>query len=139
MPAVYEKPEYPGIPTNPKSGGETPENSTNTGGGTPENPANSNPGVPTSVDSTNSNPGVPTSVGSANSNQGVPTSVGSANSKSGVPTSEGLTPSNSKKSSAVNEHSGSELPKTGTKAEYLPMLLGSSILLALYVGRRKEE
>ena len=152
MPAVYEKPEYPGIPTNPKSGGETPENSTNTGGGTPENPANSNPGVPTSVDSTNSNPGVPTSVGSANSNPGVPTSVGSANSnpgvptsvgstnsKSGVPTSEGLTPSNSKKSSAVNEHSGSELPKTGTKADYLPMLLGSSILLALYVGRRKEE
>ena len=152
MPAVYEKPEYPGIPTNPKSGGETPENSTNTGGGTPENPANSNPGVPTSVDSTNSNPGVPTSVGStnsnpgvptsvdsANSNPGVPTSVGSTNSKSGVPTSEGLTPSNSKKSSAVNEHSGSELPKTGTKAEYLPMLLGSSILLALYVGRRKEE
>ena len=113
MPAVHEKSEYPGIPTNPKSGGETPENSTNTGGGTPENPANSNPGVPTSVDSTNSNPG--------------------------EPTSEGLTPSNSKKSSAVNEHSGSELPKTGTKAEYLPMLLGSSILLALYVGRRKEE
>ena len=139
MPAVHEKSEYPGIPTNPKSGGETPENSTNTGGGTPENPANSNPGVPTSVDSTNSNPGVPTSVGSANSNPGVPTSVGSTNSKSGVPTSEGLTPSNSKKSSAVNEHSGSELPKTGTKAEYLPMLLGSSILLALYVGRRKEE
>ena len=126
MPAVYEKPEYPGIPTNPKSGGETPENSTNTGGGSPENPANSNPGVPTSV-------------GSANSNPGVPTSVGSTNSKSGVPTSEGLTPSNSKKSSAVNEHSGSELPKTGTKADYLPMLLGSSILLALYVGRRKEE
>ena len=152
MPAVHEKPEYPGIPTNPKSGGETPENSTNTGGGTPENPSNSNPGVPTSVDSTNSNPGVPTSVGSTNSNPGIPTSVGSANSNPGVPTSvdstnsnpgvptsEGLTPSNSKKSSAVNEHSGSELPKTGTKAEYLPMLLGSSILLALYVGRRKEE
>ena len=139
MPAVYEKPEYPGIPTNPKSGGETPENSTNTGGGTPENPANSNPGIPTSVDSTNSNPGVPTSVGSANSTPGVPTSVGSTNSNPGVPTSEGLTPSNPEKSSVVNEHSGSELPKTGTKADYLPMLLGSSILLALYVGRRKEE
>ena len=165
IPAVHEKPEYPGIPTNPKSGGETPENSTNTGGGTPENPANPNPGVPTSVDSTNSNPGVPisvgsansnpgvptsvgstnsnpgepTSVGSTNSNPGVPTSVGSTNSNPGVPTSEGLTPSNPEKSSVVNEHSGSELPKTGTKAEYLPMLLGSSILLALYVGRRKEE
>ena len=152
MPAVHEKPEYPGIPTNPKSGGETPENSTNTSGGTPENPTNPNPGVPTpegttnpnpgaptSVGSANPNPGAPTSVGSANSNPGVPTSVGSTNSNPGVPTSEGLTPSNSEKSSVVNEHSGRELPKTGTKAEYLPMLLGSSILLALYVGRRKEE
>ena len=126
MPEVYDKPEYPGIPTNPKPEGETPENSTNTGGGTPENPANSNPGVPSSVGSTNSTPGVPTSVGSTNQN-------------TGGPTSEGLTPSNPEKSSAVNEHSGSELPKTGTKADYLPMLLGSSILLALYVGRRKEE
>ena len=139
MPEVYDKPEYPGIPTNPKPEGETPENSTNTGGGTPENPANSNPGVPTSVGSTNSTPGVPTSVGSTNSIPGVPASVDSTNQNTGVPTSEGLTPSNLEKSSAVNEHSGSELPKTGTKAEYLPMLLGSSILLALYVGRRKEE
>ena len=141
MPAVHEKPEYPGIPTNPKSGGETPENPSNSNPGVPTSvdSTNSNPGVPTSVGSTNSNPGIPTSVGSANSNPGVPTSVDSTNSNPGVPTSEGLTPSNSKKSSAVNEHSGSELPKTGTKAEYLPMLLGSSILLALYVGRRKEE
>ena len=139
MPEVYDKPEYPGIPTNPKPEGETPENSTNTGGGTPENPANSNPGVPSSVGSTNSTPGVPTSVGSTNSTPGVPTSVGSTNQNTGGPTSEGLTPSNPEKSSAVNEHSGSELPKTGTKADYLPMLLGSSILLALYVGRRKEE
>jgi len=126
MPEVYEKPEYSGIPTNPKSGGETPENSTNTGGGTPENPVNSTPGVPTSVGSTNSIPGVPTSVGSTNSIPGVPTSVDS-------------TQSNPEVSSAVNEYTGSELPKTGTKVDYLPMLLGSSILLALYVGRRKEE
>ena len=146
MPAVHEKPEYPRIPTNPSSDETTPdtptpETSTNPNPGvpTPGTSTNSNPGVPTSVGSTNSNPGIPTSVGSANSNPGVPTSVDSTNSNPGVPTSEGLTPSNSKKSSAVNEHSGSELPKTGTKAEYLPMLLGSSILLALYVGRRKEE
>ena len=146
IPAVHEKPEYPGIPTTPSSDETTPGTPTpgisttpNPGVTTPGTSTNPNPGVPTSVGSANSNPGVPTSVGSANSNPGVPTSVGSTNSKSGVPTSEGLTPSNSKKSSAVNEHSGSELPKTGTKAEYLPMLLGSSILLALYVGRRKEE
>ena len=133
MPAIYEKPEYPGIPTNPRSDETTP------GTPTPGTSMNPNPGVPTSGTSTNSTPVEPTLEESTNSNPGVPTSVGSTNSKSGVPTSEGLTPSNSKKSSAVNEHSGSELPKTGTKAEYLPMLLGSSILLALYVGRRKEE
>ena len=126
MPEVYEKPEYSGIPTNPKSGGETPENSTNTGGGTPENPVNSTPGVPTSVGSTNSIPGVPTSVDSTNSTPG-------------LATSEDSTQSNPEVSSAVNEYTGSELPKTGTKVDYLPMLLGSSILLALYVGRRKEE
>ena len=139
MPEVYDKPEYPGIPTNPKPEGETPENSTNTGGGTPENPANSNPGVPTSVGSTNSIPGVPASVDSTNSTPGVPTSVGSTNSTSGLATSEDSTQSNPEVSSAVNEYTGGELPKTGTKVDYLPMLLGSSILLALYVGRRKEE
>ncbi len=146
MPAVYEKPEYPGIPTNPNSDETTPGTSTpgtsmnpNPGVPTSEGTINPNPGVSTPEGTTNPNSGVPTSEGSTNPDPGLPTSVGSTNPKSGVPTSEGLTPSNSKKSSAVNEHSGSELPKTGTKAEYLPMLLGSSILLALYVGRRKEE
>ena len=87
----------------------------------------------------NPNPGVPTSEGTTNPETGVPTSVGSTNSNSDAPTSEGLTQTNPEASSAVNEHPSGELPKTGIKAEYLPMLLGSSILLALYVGRRKEE
>ena len=146
MPVVYEKPEYPGIPTNPSSdettpGTPTPGTSTNPNPGVPtsEGTTNPNPGVPTPEGTTNPNSGVPTSEGSTNLEPGVPTSVGSTNPNSGVPISEGLTPSNPEKSSVVNEHSGSELPKTGTKAEYLPMLLGSSILLALYVGRRKEE
>ena len=185
MPAVYEKPEYPGIPTNPSSdettpGTPTPGTSTNPNPGvttpgtsinpnpgvptpgtsinpnpgvtTPGTSINPNPGVPTPGTSINPNPGVltpegttnpnsgvPTSEGSTNPNLGVPTSVGSTNPNPDKPTSEGLTQSNPEISSAVNEHSGSELPKTGTKAEYLPMLLGSSILLALYVGRRKEE
>ena len=146
MPAVYEKPEYPGIPTTPSSdettpGTPTPGTSTNPNPGvtTPGTSITPNPGVPTPGTPTNPNSGVPTSEGSTNPNLGVPTSVGSTNPNSAISTAEGLTQSNPEKSSVVNEHSGSELPKTGTKAEYLPMLLGSSILLALYVGRRKEE
>ena len=69
----------------------------------------------------------------------MPTSVDSTEQNTGGPTSEGLTPSNPEKSSAVNEHLDSELPKTGTKVEYLPMLLASGALLTLYIGRRKEE
>ena len=133
MPAVHEKPEYPGIPTNPSSDETTP------GTPTPGTSTTPNPGVTTPGTSMTPNPGVPTPGTSTNPNSGVPTSVGSTNPNSDKPTSEGLTQSNPEISSAVNEHSGSELPKTGTKAEYLPMLLGSSILLALYVGRRKEE
>ena len=146
MPAVYEKPEYPGIPTNPNSdettpGTPTPGTSTNPNPGviTPGTSMNPNPGVPTPGTSTNPTPVEPTSEESTNPNPSVPTSVGSTNPNSAISIAEGLTQSNSEKSSAVNKHLGSELPKTGTKAEYLPMLLGSSILLALYVGRRKEE
>ena len=133
MPAVYEKTEYPGIPTNPRSDETTP------GTSTPGTSMNPNPGVPTPEGTTNPNSGVPTSQGSTNPDPGVLTSVGSTNSNSDAPTSEGLTQMNPEASSAVNEHLGSELPKTGTKAEYLPMLLASGALLTLYIGRRKEE
>ena len=146
MPVVHEKPEYPGIPTNPSSdettpGTPTPETSMNPNPGVPtsEGTTNPNPGVPTPEGTTNPNSGVPTSEGSTNPDPGLPTSVGSTNPKSDVPTSEGLTQSNPEASSAVNEHPSGELPKTGTKAEYLPMLLASGALLTLYIGRRKEE
>ena len=146
MPAVHEKPEYPGIPTNPSSDETTPGTPTpgtsmnpNPGVPTPGTSMNPNPGVSTPGTSTNPTPVEPTSGESTNPNSGEPTSVDSTNQNSGVPTSEGLTPSNPGKSSAVNEHLGSELPKTGTKVEYLPMLLGSGALLTLYIGRRKEE
>ena len=146
MPVVYEKPEYPGIPTNPSSdettpGTPTPGTSTNPNPGVPtsEGTTNPNPGVPTPEGTTNPNSGVPTSEGSTNLEPGVPTSVGSTNPNSDAPTSEGLTQSNPEASSAVNEHPSGELPKTGTKAEYLPMLLASGALLTLYIGRRKEE
>ena len=146
MPAVHEKLEYPGIPTNPNSdettpGTPTPGTSMNPNPGVPtsEGTTNPNPGVPTPEGTTNPNSGVPTSEGSTNLDPGVPTSVGPTNPNSDAPTSEGLTQTNPEKSSAVNEHLGSELPKTGTKVEYLPMLLGSGALLTLYIGRRKEE
>ena len=146
MPVVYEKPEYPGIPTNPSSDETTPGTPTlgtsmnpNPGVPTSEGTMNPNPGVPTPEGTTNPNSGVPTSEGSTNPDPGLPTSVGSTNPKSDVPTSEGLTQSNPEASSAVNEHPSGELPKTGTKAEYLPMLLASGALLTLYIGRRKEE
>ena len=146
MPAVHEKPEYPGIPTNPNSdettpGTPTPGTSMNPNPGVPtsEGTTNPNPGVPTPEGTTNPNSGVPTSEGSTNPDSGLPTSVGLTNPKSDVPTSEGLTQSNPEASSAVNEHPSGELPKTGTKAEYLPMLLASGALLTLYIGRRKEE
>ena len=146
MPAVHEKPEYPGIPTNPSSdettpGTPTPETSMNPNPGVPtsEGTTNPNPGVPTPEGTTNPNSGVPTSEGSTNPDSGLPTSVGLTNPKSDVPTSEGLIQSNPEASSAVNEHPSGELPKTGTKAEYLPMLLASGALLTLYIGRRKEE
>ena len=146
MPVVHEKPEYPGIPTNPSSdettpGTPTPETSMNPNPGVPtsEGTTNPNPGVPTPEGTTNPNSGVPTSEGSTNPDSGLPTSVGLTNPKSDVPTSEGLTQSNPEASSAVNEHPSGELPKTGTKAEYLPMLLASGALLTLYIGRRKEE
>ena len=146
MPAVHEKPEYPGIPTNPNSdettpGTPTPGTSMNPNPGVPtsEGTTNPNPGVPTPEGTTNPNSGVPTSEGSTNLDPGVPTPEGTTNPNSDAPTSEGLTQTNPEKSSAVNEHIGSELPKTGTKVEYLPMLLASGALLTLYIGRRKEE
>ena len=133
MPAVHEKPEYPGIPTNPSSDETTP------GTPTPGTSTNPNPGVPTPGTSTNPTPVEPISEESTNPNPSVPTSVDSTEQNTGGSTSEGLTPSNPEKSSAVNEHPSGKLPETGTKAEYLPMLLASGALLTLYIGRRKEE
>ena len=133
MPAVHEKPEYPGIPTNPNSDETTP------GTPTPGTLTNPNPGVTTPETSMNPNPGVPTSEGTTNPDSGVPTSGGSTSPNSAVSTAEELTKSNPGVSSAVNKHPSGELPKTGTKAEYLPMLLASGALLTLYIGRRKEE
>ena len=76
-----------------------------------------------------------------NSNSGEPTPGTTPNP--GVPTSEVSIPNqpvnNPEISITVNEHPNGELPKTGTATDHLSILLGSGILLTLYVGRKKEE
>ena len=124
MPEVYEKPEYPGIPTNPNSNETTP--------GIPrrENSTNPNPGEPTPGTSTNPNPGEPMTGTSTTPNLGELTSEVSATNQ----------PVNHPEVSiTVNEHPNGELPKTGTTTDHLSILLGSGILLTLYVSRKKEE
>ena len=39
----------------------------------------------------------------------------------------------------VKENHGDKLPETGSQSDYISILLGSGILLSLYVGRRKED
>ena len=42
-------------------------------------------------------------------------------------------------SNSVYNYPNGELPRTGTATDHLSILLGSGILLSLYVGKRKEE
>ena len=42
-------------------------------------------------------------------------------------------------STTVKENHGDKLPETGSQSDYISVLLGSGILLSLYVGRRKED
>lgn len=42
-------------------------------------------------------------------------------------------------STTVHENHGEQLPDTGSQSDYISVLLGSGILLSLYVGRRKED
>ncbi|HET2068732.1 TPA: G5 domain-containing protein [Streptococcus pneumoniae] len=47
--------------------------------------------------------------------------------------------SNSVVPTTVKENHGDKLPETGSQSDYISVLLGSGILLSLYVGRRKED
>ena len=124
LPEVYEKLEYPGIPTTPNSDETTP--------GTPtrENSTNPNPGGTTPGTSKNPNPGELTPGTSMTPNPGEsPSEVSATNQPVNHP----------EVSITVNEHPYGELPKTGTATDHLSILLGSGILLTLYVSRKKEE
>ena len=117
-PPVHELPEFPGITPNPNPGAPTP-------GGTPDR----NPGEPTPGGTPDRNPGAPTPGGTPDRNPGEPTPGTTPNQPVNPP----------EISITVNEHPNGELPKTGTTTDHLSILLGSGILLSLYVGKRKEE
>ena len=133
----------PGGSTTPNSGAPTPGGSTtpNPGAPTPGGSTIPNPGTPTPGGSTTPNPGAPTPGGSTTPNPGAPTPGGSTTPNSGEPTpvstTQPVTPP--EVSSSVYNHPNGELPKTGTATDHLSILLGSGILLSLYVGKRKEE
>ena len=111
MPEVNElsNPEVPGMPTPPVQ--EIPEFNDGV------------PGMPEVNDKPTSNiPEVPTQ-----SNPNVPVQpVTPLTSNPVVPTTD-------------KENHGDKLPETGSQSDYISVLLGSSILLSLYVGRRKED
>ena len=133
----------PGGSTTPNLGAPTPGGSTtpNSGAPTPGGSTTPNPGAPTPGGSTTPNPGAPTPGGSTTPNPGAPTPGGSTTPNSGEPTpvstTQPVTPP--EVSSSVYNHPNGELPKTGTATDHLSILLGSGILLSLYVGKRKEE
>ena len=114
MPEVNElsNPEVPGMPTPPVQ--EIPEFN----GGVP--------GVPEVNDKPTSNiPEVPTQ----------------SNPNVLVQPVTPLTPltSNPVAPTTGKENHGDKLPETGSQSDYISVLLGSGILLSLYVGRRKED
>ena len=128
MPETHEIPEFPGITPNQNPGAPTPGTSTTpTPGGVPGMPETHE--IPEYPEITpNPNPGGTTP--GTTPNLGVPTSEVSTPNQPITPPEVSIT---------VNEHPHGELPKTGTATDHLSILLGSGILLTLYVGRKKEE
>ncbi len=111
MPEVNElsNPEVPGMPTPPVQ--EIPEFN----GGVPDMPeVNDKPTLNIPEVPTQPNPNVPV---------------------------QPVTPltSNPVGSTTGKENHGDKLPETGSQSDYISVLLGSGILLSLYVGRRKED
>ena len=148
----------PGAPTP----GGTPDR--NPGGPTPGGEPGTNPGAPTPGGTPDRNPGAPTPKPNPNpgevpempeppvhelpeyngelpntpENSTNPNPGGTPTPNPGAPTPN--QPVNAPEISiTVSEHPNGELPKTGTATDHLSILLGSGILLTLYVGRKKEE
>ena len=128
-----------GTPTNPTSTNGIPSNGTTTSV-TPSNGSSTN-GTPTNSTPTNSTPstntpGNNTPVGSTTIGGAIPSAIPVNSDKN--PSLVASTISTTNK--VANEtNNNAILPNTGAHTEVIPMLLGSGILLTLYVGKRKEE
>ena len=154
----------PGTTPNPNSGGTTPGTTPNPnlGGTTPGTTPNPNLGGTTSGTTPNSNAGEPTPGTSTTPKPGEPTPGGvpgipeppvheipeyigvvPVEPTPNEPTPEMPVPSsvntNPMVPTLVLKNHENRLPETGTQSDYLFLLLGSGILLSLYVGRRKED
>ena len=129
MPEVHELPEFnggvPGMPEVP----EVPRLDI------PTVPAQPTPNVPTPEMPVQPTPNVPTPEVPAQPVPAVP-------EQPVVPTPvQPATPVNANPvvPTTVQENHGDKLPETGSQSDYISVLLGSGILLSLYVGRRKED
>ena len=123
-----------GTPTNPTSTNGVPSNGTTTSV-TPSNGSSTN-GTPTNSTPSTNTPGNNTPVGSTTIGGTIPSAI-PVNSDKNPPLVASISSTTNK---VANESNGNNtLPNTGAQTEVLPMLLGSGILLTLYVGKRKEE
>ncbi|VKP13042.1 G5 domain family [Streptococcus pneumoniae] len=92
-------------------------------------PAQPTPNVPTPEVPVQSTPAVPTPEVPVPEQPVVPTPAQPATPVNANP----VAPTTGK------ENRGDKLPETGSQSDYISVLLGSGILLSLYVGRRKED
>ncbi|MEZ7758923.1 putative Ig domain-containing protein [Granulicatella adiacens] len=123
-----------GTPTNPTSTNGIPSNGTTTSV-TPSNGSSTN-GTPTNSTPSTNTPGNNTPVGSTTIGGAIPSAIPVNSDKN--PSLVASTISTTNK--VANEtNNNTILPNTGAHTEVIPMLLGSGILLTLYVGKRKEE
>ncbi|MDG9128937.1 G5 domain-containing protein [Streptococcus pneumoniae] len=100
----------------------------------PVTPSNDKPAQPT--------PNVPTPEVPVQPTPAVPTPEVPVPEQPVVPTpAQPATPVNANPVAPTTgkENRGDKLPETGSQSDYISVLLGSGILLSLYVGRRKED
>ncbi|PMB99641.1 MULTISPECIES: G5 domain-containing protein [Streptococcus] len=141
-PPVYELPEFNGsVPGMPEVH-ELPELDI------PTVPAQPTPEVPVKPVPAQPTPNVPTPEVPVQPTPVVPTPEVSVKPVPAVPEqpvvptpAQPATPVNANPvvSTTVKENHGDKLPETGSQSDYISVLLGSGILLSLYVGRRKED
>ncbi|VRR66280.1 putative collagen-like surface-anchored protein [Streptococcus pneumoniae] len=115
---------------------------------TPEVPVQPTPAVPTPEVPVKPVPAVPTPEVPVKPVPAVPTPEVPVKPVPAVP-EQPVVPTPAQPATPVNanpvapttgkENRGDKLPETGSQSDYISVLLGSGILLSLYVGRRKED